>query len=402
MDANAIGLSRFQLIALLTSMIAVGGVATNIYVPTLPAIAVDFDTSAANVQLTLTAYFAGVALAQLIYGPLADRYGRRPILFSGLFLFLIASGACAIAPTIDTLIVARFFQAAGACVGQVIGRAVVRDLFDRSETARAMASITFAMAVAPAAAPVLGAYVHLWAGWRMNFAVVAVFALIVAITAYRVLPETLPKRAAGATSGIGATASAYWSLFRSPAFMGYTLASTFIFAALFAFVAAAPFIVINLLGETPQAYSLYSLVTVMGFAAGSFSAGRVTPRIGIDHTIILGLCVVVTASLVMLGWAHWGALSLVSIIGPMAFVVLGMGLVFPNSTAGALSIHPEIAGTASALLGFLQMFGAGCAVVLVGVIDDGSHQPMAQAMAGFAVLAALAFAMAWFKRPAHQ
>lgn len=399
MDAKAIGLSRFQLIALLTSMIAVGGVATNIYIPTLPAIAADLGTTPARVQMTLMTYFAGVAIAQLIYGPLSDRYGRRPVLFVGLTIFLVASGACAVVPTIDGLIVARFFQATGACVGQVIGRAVVRDLFDREETASAMASITFAIAIAPAAAPVLGAYVHLWAGWRMTFVVVALFGLIVALAAFRALPETLPQRTSAAASGVGAMLTAYGRLLRSPAFIGYTLTSTCIFAALFAFVSDAPFIVINMLGETPQAYSLYSMITVVGFAVGSFSAGRVTPKIGIDRTIILGLCVLVAAALVMFGWAHWGTLSLASVIAPMNFVVLGMGLVFPNSTAGALSIHPEIAGTASALLGFLQMAGAGFSVAVVGFIADGSHRPMTQAMAVFALLAGLFYVMAWLKRP---
>jgi DHA1 family bicyclomycin/chloramphenicol resistance-like MFS transporter len=295
-------------------MIAVGGVATNIYIPTLPAVTADFQTTPANVQLTLLTYFAGVALAQLIYGPLADRYGRRPVLFVGLAIFVIASAACAFAPTIEGLIIARFVQAYGACVGQVIGRAVVRDLFDRNETARAMASITLAIAIAPAAAPVLGAYVHLWAGWRMTFVVVAIFGLIVALIAFRALPETLPRRRSSAggpvaptpASGVAMMAAAYWRLLRSRAFMGYSLTSTFIFAALFAFVSDAPFIVITMLGESPQAYSFYSLITVLGFAIGSYGAGRLTPRLGIDRTIILGLWILAAAALVMFGWAHWG------------------------------------------------------------------------------------------------
>ena len=399
MDANAIGLSRFQLIALLTSMIAIGGVSTNIYVPTLPAIAADLQTSPEMVQLTLMVYFAGVALAQLVYGPLSDRYGRRPVLFAGLVIYFLATIACALAPDIEALIVARFFQAVGACVGQVIGRAVVRDLFDRNETAQAMASITQAIAIAPALAPVMGAYVYLWAGWRMNFYVVAAFGLLVGLIAFRALPETMPKRSPTAASGMRVTAAAYWKLCSSAAYMGYTLSSTFIFATLFAFIAVAPFIVVNMLGETPQAYSLYSLITVVGFAAGSFGAGRLTPRIGIDPTIVVGLIVVVAATFGMYGWAIWGTLSIFSIIMPMMFVVLGMGLVFPNSTAGALSIHPEIAGTASALLGFMQMAGAGVAIYIVGLMADGTHVPMTQALLLFGVLSGLFYVMAWLNRP---
>ncbi|MBT5161231.1 MAG: MFS transporter, partial [Alphaproteobacteria bacterium] len=161
MKIEAVGLTRLQLVIMLTALTAIGGIATNMYVPTLPDLTRDLGTTKAMAQNTMSAYFAGVAIAQLFYGPLSDKYGRRPTLQFGLVLFVLATALCALAPTIDLLIWARFAQAAGACVGQVIMRAVVRDLFDRNETASMMASITLAIALAPAAAPILGALIHM-------------------------------------------------------------------------------------------------------------------------------------------------------------------------------------------------------------------------------------------------
>jgi len=291
------------------------------------------------------------------------------------------------------LIAARFFQAAGACVGPVVSRAVVRDLFNREQTASMMASITFAIAIAPATAPLIGAYVYAWAGWRMNFAIVAAFGLLIMLIAWWRLPETLPEDqpALGGLSGI---AGIYRRLLVSPAYLGYALSYMFVLATLFAFVSEAPFIVINMIGLSEQAYGWYGLITVGGFAAGSFSAGRITPRIGIDRTIVLGVAIVLCGGLLLAGLAQFAALSIASIIGPMVVVVLGMGLVFPNATAGALSVHPEFAGSASALLGFLQMVGAGVAVVIVGQISDGTHVPMTLAVAAFSFSSALSFGLA--------
>ncbi len=393
MNVEAIGLSRGQLVALLTSLVAVGAIATNMYTPTLPAITVDFGTTSATAQLTLTSYFAGIAFTQLFYGPLSDRFGRRPVLFGGLALFAGASILCAVAQSVEGLIAARFFQAAGACVGPVVSRAVVRDLFNREQTASMMASITFAIAIAPATAPLIGAYVYAWAGWRMNFAIVAAFGLLIMLIAWWRLPETLPEDqpALGGLSGIAAI---YRRLLASPAYLGYALSSMFVLATLFAFVSEAPYIVINMIGLSEQAYGWYGLITVGGFALGSFTAGRITPRIGIDRTIVLGVAIVLSGGLLLAGLAQFAALSIASIIGPMVVVVLGMGLVFPNATAGALSVHPEFAGSASALLGFLQMVGAGVAVVIVGQISDGTHVPMTLAVAAFSFSSALSFGLA--------
>jgi MFS transporter, DHA1 family, multidrug resistance protein len=388
MKIEAVGLTRIQLVLLLTSLATVAGIATNIYIPSLPALTEDLNTTRGTAQYTLSAYFVGIAFAQLVYGPLSDRYGRRPTLQIGLTLFVGATILCALAPTIETLIWARLVQATGACVGQVIMRAVVRDLFDRSETASMMASIMLVIALAPAAAPVLGAVIHTALGWRWSFAFVAFFGVIVLLLARRFLPETLrPENRI--ESGIGTMLAGYRLLFMSPSFLGYSFCSMFIFAMLFSFQSNIPYIIIEQLGYSPMEFALFGLIPVGGFICGSFSAGRFTPRFGVDRMITIGLSITLASMVMMVVVALMLPLSALSIFGPMVFVVLGMGIVFPNSTAAAVSVHPEIAGTSSALTGFLQMAGAGLAVSLVAMLSTDSHLPLIYAMMGFAILSAI-------------
>jgi len=388
MKIEAVGLTRLQLVIMLTALTAIGGIATNMYVPTLPDLTRDLGTTKAMAQNTMSAYFAGVAIAQLFYGPLSDKYGRRPTLQFGLVLFVLATALCALAPTIDLLIWARFAQAAGACVGQVIMRAVVRDLFDRNETASMMASITLAIALAPAAAPIPGALIHMVLDWRWNFGFVAFAGVAIMLVSRRYLPETL-KPEHRVSSGPIALVGGYKRLVLSPAYMGYSLCSMFIFGLLFSFQANVPFIIIDELGYSPLEFALIGMVPIIGFVAGSFSAGRFTPRFGIDRMIRFGLIVTVFGATMIVTCALLLPLSALSIMIPMSFIVLGMGMVFPNASAAAVSVFPEIAGTSSALMGFLQMAGGGLAVTIVGAISDGSHVPMTYAMLTFAVLAAV-------------
>ncbi len=381
-------LSRGPLIALLASLVAVGMVATNIYVPALPALTRDFGTTPQMVQLTLTVYFAAVALTQLAYGPISDRIGRRPVVLAGIGLYIVASLGCMLAPSIEVLIGTRVLQAAGACAGPVMARAIIRDVFEREESARVMATIGLALAISPAIAPVLGAHLQVWFGWRSVFAVVAGFGTVVMIIMLRYLGETRPQ---GLTLPSGIMAG-YRTLLASPAYLGYALSSTCVLGALFAFVAEAPFIIIELLGEPPQNFGWYSLFTVGGFASGSYAASRLSLRLGIDRMVALGIAAALLGAGLLAGLSLSGVLSVAAVIGPMAFVACGMGMVFPNTTAGAVGAFPHIAGTASALLGFLQMTGAALATLLVARIADGTQVPMTIAVLGFILGAAGTYA----------
>jgi DHA1 family bicyclomycin/chloramphenicol resistance-like MFS transporter len=380
-------LSRGQLIALLASLVAVGMVATNIYVPSLPALTRDLGTTPRMVQLTLTVYFAAVALTQLAYGPISDRIGRRPVVLAGIGLYIVASLGCMLAPSIEVLIGARVLQAMGACAGPVMARAIIRDVFEREESARVMATIGLVLAISPAIAPVLGSHLQVWFGWRSVFAVVAAFGTVVMIVMLRFLGETRPPGLVPPSSLM----AGYRTLLASPAYLGYALSSTCVLAGLFAFITEAPFIIIELLGEPAQNFGWYSLITVGGFASGSYAASRLSLRLGIDRMVALGIATALLGAGLLAGLALAGIFSVAAVIGPMAVVASGMGMVFPNTTAGAVGAFPHIAGTASALLGFLQMSGAALATLLVAWIADGTQVPMTVAVLGFILGAATAY-----------
>ncbi len=380
-------LSRGQLIALLASLVAVGMVATNIYVPSLPALTRDFGTTPRMVQLTLTVYFAAVALTQLAYGPISDRIGRRPVVLAGIGLYIVASLGCMLAPSIEVLIGARVLQAMGACAGPVMARAIIRDVFEREESARVMATIGLVLAISPAVAPVLGSHLQVWFGWRSVFAAVAAFGTVVMIVMLRFLGETRPPGLAPPSSLM----AGYRTLLASPAYLGYALSSTCVLAGLFAFITEAPFIIIELLGEPAQNFGWYSLITVGGFALGSYAASRLSLRLGIDRMVALGIAAALLGAGLLAGLALAGVFSVAAVIVPMAVVASGMGMVFPNTTAGAVGAFPHIAGTASALLGFLQMSGAALATLLVAWVADGTQVPMTLAVLGFILGAAAAY-----------
>ncbi len=380
-------LSRGPLIALLASLVAVGMVATNIYVPSLPALTRDLGTTPQMVQLTLTVYFAAVALTQLAYGPISDRIGRRPVVLAGIGLYIVASLGCMLAPSIEVLIGARVLQAMGACAGPVMARAIIRDVFEREESARVMATIGLVLAISPAVAPVLGSHLQVWFGWRSVFAAVAAFGTVVMIVMLRFLGETRPPGLAPPSSLM----AGYRTLLASPAYLGYALSSTCVLAGLFAFITEAPFIIIELLGEPAQNFGWYSLITVGGFALGSYAASRLSLRLGIDRMVALGIAAALLGAGLLAGLALAGVFSVAAVIVPMAVVASGMGMVFPNTTAGAVGAFPHIAGTASALLGFLQMSGAALATLLVAWVADGTQVPMTLAVLGFILGAAAAY-----------
>lgn len=384
---------RPGLIALLTALTATGPVATSIYLPSLPAMAESLEAGIGTTQLTLTVFLIGFATAHLIYGPLADRYGRRPVLIAGLVLFTIAGAACALAPNVELLIAARLLQSVGACAGPVIGRAVVRDLFERDQMARVMAWIGTALALAPALAPVIGGYLQVWFGWRMNFAAATLYGAVTVWLVWRRLAESLPQRRRHPAFLSGLVRD-YLSLARSPRFMAYSALGGFGFAALFAFQTAAPIVVIDLIGVTPDAFGLLSLIGVAGYAGGSYAAGLLAFRVRNDPMVLSGVVVALAGALALAGLALAGYVSLAAIYGPIFVYAVGMGLYLPAAVAGAINPYPEMAGAASALLGFIQSGLGALGSLAVVPFSSASSLPMALVIAammaaGFATLGVL-------------
>lgn len=364
-------------IIFLTGLMAVGHIANNMYTPSMPAMTDYFATDAATVQLTMSVYLLAFAVAQLAYGPLSDRFGRRPVLIGGLILYVVASGAAAFSGSITVLIVMRAFQAFGACAGPVIARAIVRDLFGREEAAKVMAYIGLAMGAAPAFAPVLGGFLQTWFGWQASFVFITGFAVAILMLTWMRLEETNTERSE--TTGLWLIVEMlrnYWRLMTSREYLGFVITGSFVFAGVFAFMAGAPFVAIEILGYSPIEFGLVSIAPIGGYVLGSFFTSRVAERLGVDRLVPLGMSVLFAGALVLLGVALLGSLSIYSLYVPMAFMSFGMAVVFPSTLAGSISVHPEIAGAGSALYGFLQMAAAAAGIYISGRFKSGTEMPM--------------------------
>lgn len=365
---------------LLTAMVALGPISTDMYLASLPILKTVFATDTARVQLTLSVFLAGFALGQLVYGPLSDRFGRRPVLAAGLGLYLAASIACTLAWSIEALIAARLVQAVGACAGPVLGRAVVRDVHGPTRAATVLSYMASAMALAPAIGPILGGYVTVALGWQANFVIMAAAGLALLAALALMLDETNRWRDPSATAP-GRLLANYLGLLHSRVFVGYALTMALSYCAIFAFISGSSFVLIEVLGVGTEWFGYGFAAAVLGYMAGTLLAGRLTARLGIDRLILAGAVIGAAAAGVMAAAAWLGWASLATVVGPMAVAMVGIGLVMPNATAGAIAPFPRMAGTASALMGFMQM---GLAAVLggaIGHIHDGTARPMATGIA---------------------
>jgi DHA1 family bicyclomycin/chloramphenicol resistance-like MFS transporter len=385
---------RLPSVVILIAMSAIGPMALNIFMPSMPGLARHFQVDYGLVQLTLTFYLIGLGLAQLVYGPLSDRYGRRPVLLWGLGIFCVGSLLCALAPSIEMLMIGRAFQAVGGCSGLVLGRAIIRDLYDRDRSAAMIGYVTMAMSLAPMFSPALGGYLDTLFGWRASFAFCALAGVIVLACVILTLPETLAEPGLG--EGIGAMLRGYASLLRSPAFCGYALQTAFTSGMFFAFIAGAPFVVVTVMGQPPSSYGLWFMIVSVGYFAGNFCTGRFAVRLGVDRMIAIGAVIGLFGILALAAIGWLGLLTLPGLFLPMAVVALSNGLTLPNGTAGAVSVNPRAAGAAAGLSGALQMLVGAGAAVLVGYGQDldPSQYPMIWTMLGSGLLAVLAFAVA--------
>jgi DHA1 family bicyclomycin/chloramphenicol resistance-like MFS transporter len=356
---------------------ALGPFAMQVFLPALPAIQEDFAVGAATAQLVFSLSAFAIAVATLFYGPLSDRIGRRPALLGGLVVYLLGSLACALAPSILTLILGRIVQAAGGCAGIVLTRAIVRDLYEREQAATMLAYITMAMVTAPMLAPALGGLLTDLSGWRSVFVAGVVVGVLILLAARAELAETAPN--IGRPQAMGDRAG-YLTFLRSPLFMGYALQGAFSIATFFAFLAAAPFLMVQVMGRPASEYGLMFILVSAAFMAGNFTTARLTRHYGGDRMILLGSLGSLAGVLLLLGLMLAGWWSPWAVILPTSLSAFAQGLAVPNTQAAFVGIDPQAAGTASGLGGFLQMGVAAVVAQVVGSIQDGTPYPMSLGM----------------------
>ena len=379
-----------SLLALLIAITALAPVSLQIFIPALPAIQATFATGTGTTQLVLSLSILANAFATLAYGPLSDRFGRRPVVIAGLAIFLIGSVLSAIAPTIGLLIGARVVQSAGAAAGMVLARAIIRDLYDREQAASAIAYLTMAMVVAPMVAPTIGAVLIDQISWRAIFVAMTGIGTVLGLWVYLALIETrITEPGPGSTSLFRGAVF----LLRQPVFLAYMLQSTFAISTFFAFISGAPYFMIDILDRSATDYGLLFMLVPGSFMIGNFVSAKAGRMIGIDRLIRAGnwLALIATGLAgIMMAAGHWTAWAL---FGPMMVTGFANGLSIANAQAGAVSINPTLAGTASGLAGFTQMFIAALVSQCVGVLQDGTPYAMLGFMAGCAFLSLISFAL---------
>ncbi|MGO1693105.1 MAG: Bcr/CflA family multidrug efflux MFS transporter [Marinobacter sp.] len=384
---------------LLAAAVALGPLATDMYLPALPQIGSDFGSGTSQVQLTLSLYMAGFAIAQLVCGPLADRFGRKPIMIGGFVVFAAASVGCALASNIETLILCRFLQALGGSAGPVLGRAAIRDIYTPREAAKIMALLASIMALAPAVAPTLGGLMVAGLGWHSIFLVLAGYSLIMAVVVTFGIPEPMRPEYRQPLK-LRSLLRNYRAIATDVSFLGYTLTNALLFSGLFAFLSGSSFVLIDFLEVPPQKFGLYFTGIVVGYVAGNLAAIRLGSRLVPDQILVRGLFIAVAAGGLMAALALAGVFSVWAVILPQALFMAGTGMVMPQTMAGAMANFPRMAGSASALFGFAQMAVAACAGMLVGHLHDGTSLVMAAIIAICAVCSLASYLILVQRHPA--
>jgi DHA1 family bicyclomycin/chloramphenicol resistance-like MFS transporter len=372
-------------------MTGVSSLSLNILVPAIPSLVMKFAADPAHVQLTVSLYLMGLAVAQLVFGPLSDRFGRRPVVLTGLALATIASTAAIFAGSIASLVAWRVAQSLGASTGQTIGRAIIRDLYERERAASMIGLVTSVVVLMPMAAPLIGGILDTLFGWESIFVFSAALTCLVFAWAVIALPET--RKVSAVPGKRNHFRSDLRALAASPRFLGYALCAGLGSAPFFSFLGGAPHVVVGMLGRTSAEYGLWFFVPAIGFMSGNFAVSRLAARFGIDALIWWGIAFTIAGCLInaavyiaLPGW------DMATIFLPQIIIGFGNGLLLPTAIAGAVSIRPQVAGTASGMTGFIQMaIGAGAAQLSGHVIAGASTaMPMLLLMLGFGIATAAA------------
>jgi DHA1 family bicyclomycin/chloramphenicol resistance-like MFS transporter len=392
------------LVFLLGCATALGPLSTDMYLPSLPVLVTLYGSDMATVQLTLSVFLAGFAVMQLIYGPLSDRFGRRPVLLAGVALYTLASIGCAFAGSVEWLILWRFGQALGACAGVVLGRAIARDLYEGAAAAHALSTMAMVLGLTPAVAPILGGYLHSWFGWQANFLAMALAGVALGLCVMVFLPESNLRRNPQATQ-VRPMLRNFAALLRHGSFRGYALCVAFSYGGLFAFISGSSFTLRLVFAVDERVFGYCFLLIVIGYMTGGFIGTRLTHRLGVNRMLLLGVasCAAGGTAVAVLQIAMWAAGAQwhwISLIAPMMVFAMGVGLTMPQGQAGALQPFPHMAGSAAALMGFTQMTLAALGGIAVGHALNETALPLSFAIAGMGIATLLSYLL--LVRPAAR
>ncbi|MYT17309.1 MULTISPECIES: multidrug effflux MFS transporter [unclassified Streptomyces] len=377
----------------LGGLTAVPPLSMDMYLPALPQVTAALHSPAATVQLTLTTCLAGMALGQMIVGPMSDKWGRRRPLLAGMVIYVLATALCAVATNAELLIAFRLLQGLAGAAGIVIARAVVRDLYDGVAMARFFSTLMLISGVAPVVAPLIGGQILRLTDWRGVFVVLTAVGVALTLLVWRTLHETLPpeRRHSG---GLGQTLRTMRDLLADRVFSGYALVGAFAFAALFAYISASPFVVQEIYGASPQTFGLLFGINSVGLVAvGQINGKLLVGRVGLDKVLGTGLAVIALAAtaLLLMSAGVFGHVGLVPTAAGLFVLMAAMGLVMPSTNTLALLRTPHAAGSASALLGTSTFLLGSVASPLVGIAGERTAVPMALVQLSCAVLALVSF-----------
>lgn len=351
---------------LLTTLVILSGLSalsTNIFLPSLPGMARDFNVDYAVMQLTVSAYLAASAVVQLLAGPISDRLGRRPVMLGSLGIFLVATAGCLLAPTAGLFLACRMVQAA-VTAGMVIPRAVIRDTAPADRAASMIGYVTMGMSVVPMLAPAIGGVLDEAFGWQASFLMLAAIGIGVTIWTWRDMGETARD------DGIGfrAMAAGYPVLMRSARYWGYVGAATFASGTFFAYLGGAPFVGLEVFHMTPAQVGYWFMAPSVGYLLGNFTAGRYSARVGLDRMILAGSAITLAALSPALIVSMGGTITPAVFFGAIAVTGIGNGMVLPNANAGMMSVIPDLAGTAAGLGSALMVAGGAALATLAGAL----------------------------------
>jgi MFS transporter, DHA1 family, multidrug resistance protein len=389
-DLSKVAKSKITLL-LLVAMTGVAPISLYMLVPALPLLATTFGRDISIAQMTVSLYMVGIACSQIIMGPLSDRFGRRPVLLAGLGLMVVASAGCMFADTLPQLIAARFFQALGGATGMVVSRAIIRDLYSRDRIGSMISLVIAVMMIAQMLSPLTGGVLEITFGWRSIFYLITAASLVITVTIALALPETRRDRTAG-----GGFRGDVGSLVTSRAFVGYMLCMVLASQIIFAFAGGGPYIVVTQMGRSGAEYGAWFATTGFAYLVGNLFCVRFAPRHSLEKLIWFGLALQLGGSALNLIWSIAGINQAPSFLfGTQMIVMFANAFVMSNSAAGAISVRPDAAGTASGAMGFLQM-GIGALVSQFGAYLGGhSATTLPLTSAIFIISVACASAMAF-------